>query len=525
MGFFDWLFGRRRGVKKVQPPTATQPGSSATSGPMPSIPVPPPPRQLDLSAADFLPMARGAQLAAAQNVARGGPWFGRRDLIPPADDPRTKLIDRGLVTNGLLTPEQLVEIHRAGAEMERVRPTLEAVAAEAAKVGEAAVEADREQRAKLKERKKSEAAERKKQRAAGIAERKARDILFLGRGVSGRLGDRVSDAAKLDSLGLPKLATPAHLAAALGLSIPRLRWLAFHGEVATRVHYVSFSVPKKSGGKRTLSAPHRTLAAAQRWILANIVAKLPVEAPAHGFLPGRSIVTNALPHSGKTVVVNMDLEDFFPSITFPRVRSVFQRLGYSPAVATILALLCTECPRKPLEYDGKKYHVALGPRALPQGACTSPGLSNQTARRLDRRLRGLAVKLGLAYTRYADDLTFSGGSDFNGRVGYLMARVRHITGEEGFAVNAKKSRVQRRNTAQRVTGLVVNDRPGVGRKTARRIRAILHRARIEGLEQQNRNGRPNFVAWLRGKIGYVGMARPETGARLNAALQAVLERK
>src|SRR5262249_56331809 len=125
----------------------------------------------------------------------------------------------------------------------------------------------------------------KKQRQKEIGERRARDILFLGRGVSGRLGERVSDVAKLDALGLPRLAAPADLAAALKLSVSKLRWLAFHTDVATRVHYVSFTVPKKSGGTRMLSAPHRTLAAAQRWILRQIVARLPVEPTAPGVLP------------------------------------------------------------------------------------------------------------------------------------------------------------------------------------------------------------------------------------------------
>src|SRR6185437_8790257 len=100
---------------------------------------------------------------------------------------------------------------------------------------------------------------------------------------------------------------------------------------------------------------------------------LPIDDAAHGFVPGRSILSNARPHSGQAVVVNMDLEGFFPSIRFPRVRRVFERLGYSPAVATILALLCTECRRKTVTYDGTVYHVATGPRGLPQGACTSPG--------------------------------------------------------------------------------------------------------------------------------------------------------
>ncbi|MGH7172693.1 MAG: reverse transcriptase family protein, partial [Gemmataceae bacterium] len=479
---------------------------------------------LNLDAGSFLPISRDELKEAAKEVRFGGAWFGRRDLIPPADDLRTKLIDRAMVTQGLLTPEQLTEIHQVGAEMDRVRPVVEMLEGQAALAGEAAVQAERERRAELKKRKKEEAAERKRQRAEAIAHRRATDILFLGRGVSGRLGDHSSDAARLADLDLPLLSTPAEAASALGLTIPRLRWLAFHTEVATRVHYISFTVPKKSGGTRSLHAPHRTLAAAQRWILDNILRRLPVEPPVHGFQPGRGILSNAQSHSRRAVVVNLDLQDFFPSITFPRVRSVFHRLGYSSAVATILALLCTECPRRVVEYAGQTYHVAVGPRGLPQGACTSPALSNQVARRLDRRLRGLANKLGLTYTRYADDLTFSGDDNLNGRVGYLMARVRHLAEDEGYVVNEKKSRVLRRNTAQLVTGLVVNERPSVRRRELRRLRAILHRARTEGLQRQNREGRPNFLAWLQGKIAYVRMSRPDIGAKLHAELQQILAR-
>src|SRR5262249_2539064 len=207
-------------------------------------------------------------------------------------------------------------------------------------------------------------------------------------------------------------------------TIPRLRWLCFHNEAATRIHYVQFDVPKKSGGTRTLSAPHRTLAAAQAWVLANVLAKLPTEEPAHGFVAGRSTLTNARPHAGQDVVVNFDLEGFFPSIGFARVRHLFHRIGYSGAVATLLALLCTECPRKRVVYAGTPYFVATGPRGLPQGACTSPVLSNQIARKLDRRLGGLARKLSLTYTRYADDLTFSAGPGLRRQVRYLITPVR-----------------------------------------------------------------------------------------------------
>jgi len=542
MGFFGQFLGRLFGRQgkapaKPAPPAppapgqapAPQPGSVTAPAAKPqaaapaAVPSAPPP--LDLSADAFLPIARSELREAAQDVRRGGAWFGRRDLIPPADDPRTKLIDRAMVTHGLLSPEQLVEIHQVGVQMDKHRSDLEAIERQAVQAGEAAVVADKEHRAQIKAQKKAEAAERKKKHAEAVAQRRATDIVFLGRGVSGRLGQRQSDATNLAALGLPVIHTPAELAHWLGLPVPRLRWLAFHTEVASRVHYVSFTVPKKSGGTRTLSAPHRTLAAAQQWVLANILARLPVEPPVHGFVAGRSTLSNAAPHAGRAIVVNLDLQDFFPSIAFPRVRSVFQRLGYSPAVATVLALLCTECPRKTVEYDGKTYHVAIGSRGLPQGACTSPALSNQVARRLDKRLAGVAAKLGLTYTRYADDLTFSGAAELNGRVGYLMARVRHIAQDEGLAVNGKKSRVLRRNAAQRVTGLVVNDKPGVGRREVRRLRAILHRARHEGLDKQNRAGRPNFLAWLEGMIAYVHMVRPEFGARLKTELKALLEKE
>jgi retron-type reverse transcriptase len=476
-----------------------------------------------LDAEAFLPITRQEikEAARGKNLF-GNAWFGRRDLIPPADDPRTKLIDRAMVTHGLLSPEQLHEIHEVGALMDQVRPTVVAIEHRAALEGEAAVQADREARARVKAQKKAEAAERDRRRQEEIARRKATDIVFLGRGVSAGLRDRKSDFDKLARAGLPALSTPADLAGALGISVPRLRWLAFHNEAATRVHYVQFAVPKKSGGTRTLSAPHRSLGEAQRWVFREIVSKLPVDDSAHGFVAGRSIVSNASPHCRRAVVVNMDLEGFFPGIGFPRVRKVFERVGYSPAVSTVLALLCTECPRRAVVYDGVTYHVATGPRGLPQGACTSPGLSNQVARRLDRRLGGLARKLGLTYTRYADDLTFSGDEALEGRVGYLMARVRHIAGDEGFAVNESKTRVLRRNSAQTVTGLVVNDRPGVRRGEVRRLRAILHRARAEGLDRQNREVRPNFAAWLGGKIAFVAMARPEVGAKLRAELDALL---
>src|SRR6185436_17792305 len=120
-----------------------------------------------------------------------------------------------------------------------------------------------------------------------------------------------------------------------------------------------------------------------------------------GFVSGRSTVSNARAHLGRSLVVNLDLKDFFPSVTFPRVRGLFESVGYSPAAATILALLCTESPRMAVDHDGTRHWVAVAERALPQGACTSPAIANLVARKLDRRLAGAAKKLGWTYTRYA----------------------------------------------------------------------------------------------------------------------------
>lgn len=451
-------------------------------------------------------------------------WIGRVDTIPPQSDERTALIDRGLILRGLLDETQIAEIHRVGDLWLRHHDAVQLAEAAAAGSVDAALAEEKKRKEALEARKKQEASERRAARAAEVARRRAEDIVFLGRGVSAGLRDRRSLVERLEQLGLPVLSTPADVARALGIEIPQLRWLAFHSEAAERTHYVYFDVPKRSGGTRHLAAPHERLAAAQQWILTSILERLPVEEPAHGFVKARSTVTNASPHVGQHVVVNLDLSDFFPSIGFRRVRGVFRRLGYSEAVATVLALLCTEAPRRVVEYDGRRYFVAVGERALPQGACTSPALSNQVARKLDRRLRGMAARRGWTYTRYADDLTFSAGRERAAEVPMLMARVRHVVEEEGFAVNPLKGRVQRPMGRQEVTGIVVNQRLGLRRDEVRRLRAILHGARRSGLEAQNREKVPHFEAWLRGKLAYLAMVDRPRGLAYLRELDALTGR-
>lgn len=526
--FLQWIFGSPQGRPDAAPrppqaPTgvpyqrpsagSANPTSSGSTAPQRASGL------AGLDAGRFTPLTD----AEIKKKGQGIRWtwssvnFDRRDQIPPASEPRTALIESAMVAHGLVTPEELAAMHAAGDEMAILRPALGGVHA----AGERAVAADEEQRRAIKAAKKAESEARRQARAEAVVRRKATDIVFLGRGVSSGLSDRRANIERLHALNLPVIAAPEDLAKVLELPIPRLRWLAFHSEAPAVTHYVRFQIPKKSGGTRELATPHRDLARCQNWIRVNILDRVPLHPAAHGFVAGRSTMSNAVPHVRRAVVANADLKDFFPTITFPRVRGVFQELGYSPCVATILALLCTECPRRAVVYGGRELFVATGPRGLPQGACTSPALSNLVARGLDGRLAGVARVMGWDYTRYADDLTFSADGEAGGKVGWLLARLRHIAQEEGFTVNEAKTRVQRQNSRQTVTGIVVNKRPNVPREIVRRIRAILHRAEAEGLEAQNRENLPHFEAWVGGMIAYIHMVHPERGRALKAKFDAV----
>lgn len=442
-------------------------------------------------------------------------YFDSRGVIPPEDLPRIQIIDRTMVGMGLISEKELAEIHDIGRQMAQFQSAAAFIHA----AGESAVRETREERQRRKEQKRAEAEQKRAILREQVQRRRATDIVFLGRGVSRGLADRRANVEKLQLAGLPLLASPADVATAMGLTISKLRWLAFHSDAPTRVHYVSFDIPRKSGGTRRLSAPHQQLAMAQHWILTNILNLVPVHENAHGFIARHSVVTNAKPHQHSSVVINTDLKDFFPSVSLARVDGLFRQMGFSPAVATILALLCTECPRQSVRFANTIYHAATGPRALPQGACTSPAISNLIAHRLDRRMSAMALKLGWRYTRYADDLTWSIAEEPSPSVGYVLARVRHIVEDEGFQMNYAKTRVQRRSQQQSVTGVVVNDRLSVARDKIRQIRAILHNAKRTGLAAQNKGQHPHFESWLAGMIGWISMVNPAQGQKLLAQFE------
>jgi len=365
---------------------------------------------------------------------------------------------------------------------------------------------------------KAEAAERKKLAKDAWAAYQTAHIVTLGDGIWW------SDEAKEDKWDtpnseeraaeneLPALDTPKQLAEALGLNIVQLRGLCYHRDAATKLHYVRFTIPKRDGTERPIWAPLPVLKAAQRWVLRNIVERLPTHGSAHGFLAGRSILSNAGVHKNSAIVVKMDIEQFFPTVTWRRVKGVFRRAGYREQISTLLALLCTESPREIVEFDGKTYYVSLGQRCLPQGAPTSPAITNALCLRLDRRVTALAAKLGWRYTRYADDLTFSrasGAADASPAA--LIKIVTKIVRAEGFRVKGSKTRLHRTGGRQTVTGLVVNGdaAPRVPRTLKRQIRAAVH-----NLE----NGKPlpegESLTRLQGYAAYIAMTDPTRGREL-----------
>ncbi|MEZ4472564.1 MAG: reverse transcriptase family protein [bacterium] len=370
---------------------------------------------------------------------------------------------------------------------------------------------------------KREAAERRKLKSEAWQAYRASHVVHLGDGIFFNddldfdAFDLPEPEARAAENELPKLDKPQQVADALGMTLAELRWLSFHREAATGLHYRRFEIRKRSGGMRAIWAPLPRLKAAQRWILREIAEHLPVHGAAHGFVPGRSILTNAQAHTGSKLILNVDLKDFFPSVTWRRVKGLFRKAGYREQVATLLALLCTEAPREIVEHEGEKLFIALGPRCLPQGAPTSPALTNALCMRLDRRLDGLARSLGWRYTRYADDLTFSLPLDHKGppALGKLLGALHAVVAAEGFEVNPAKTRVSRPGARQKVTGLVVNGTgaPRVPRVLRRQLRAAAH-----NLAQGKPLPPGESVARLAGLAAFVHMADATLGAALLAEL-------
>lgn len=316
-----------------------------------------------------------------------------------------------------------------------------------------------------------------------------------------QIRDLLTDPEQLASLQLPHWESEEEIAAALGITLKQLQHFTIHRHRDKVSHYVTFRVAKRQGGHRLIMAPKQRLKSYQRTILTKLLNKLNPPPYAHAFVRGRSVKTNAVPHVGKKLVVRIDLKDFFPSVTFPRVRGFFLALGYSYPVATTLAMLVTECERQPVCHNGERYLVPVGERHCVQGAPTSPAVCNQIARKMDHRLAGLGRKIGFDYTRYADDLTFSGESE--DALKSLLGWTSKIVRDEGFELNFSKTRILRSGGCQKVTGVTVNKVLGMSRKERRLLRARLHR--YQSSDQKD----PMTKKELDGKLAYLAMLNEE----------------
>lgn len=334
---------------------------------------------------------------------------------------------------------------------------------------------------------------------------------------------------------LPELRNEPALAEWLGVSAGRLRWLADPtGRNATRTGVRAYRarwVPKPKGRARLLEIPLAPLKHIQRKLLADLLNRVPPHPAVHGFRPGHSIVTNATPHCGREVVLRFDLADFFASVPVGRVLALFLVLGYTEPVARLLAGLCTtrlsssdwNARPNPLN-DGSEHatRTRLTSRHLPQGAPTSPALANLVAFRLDRRLAGLASACDATYTRYADDLTFSGGEHLRRHAERFIRLVTLIVAEEGFALNRGKSRMQGHGKRQTVTGVVVNQRTNIPRPEFDRLKAILTNCVRHGPAGQNRDRHPDFRAHLAGRVAHVAGVNPVRGRKLWALFDRIV---
>ena len=320
------------------------------------------------------------------------------------------------------------------------------------------------------------------------------------------------------------------MARALGISAGELTWLADPQRLAaTRApHYRARILKKRNGGQRLVLAPLPKLKAAQRWILRNILDPLPPPPCAHGFVQGRSIRSNAGPHVGREVVIGMDLHDFFHQFTFKQVSGLFHQLGYPRETARTLAFLTTapirqllaaasrEARQKPADLWPQRLGLRVSQYhpCLPQGSPTSPSLANHLCVRLDRRLSALAAKFEASYTRYADDLTFSGGAGLRKGLRRFIPLSKRIIRSEGLRLARGKLRVARKSARQVVTGLVVNQKVNVAATEYRTLRALLHNCLRHGPESQNRDSHPDFRAHLTGRVAFVRWTNPVRGDAL-----------
>lgn len=345
-----------------------------------------------------------------------------------------------------------------------------------------------------------------------------------GRILIGQVAPQMAPAAGAPRIWeIPQITTLADLAETLRMHPDDLGWLISRGKVEHYRH--RWQVKPKSGRFRLIESPKVLLKFAQRQVLRKILHAIPPHKAACGFRSDCSVLDFVETHTGKKLLIRFDLEDFFPSITAARVLQIFLTAGYPESVARALTRLTTHAvPQSVLEENALAWpeRRRLATPHLPQGAPTSPALANLSAFHLDCRLAGLAKAAGAEYTRYADDLLFSGGVDFARQTRRFEVAVGAIILEEGFCPNHHKTRVLRQGQKQHAAGLVLNEKPNIDRREFDRLKAILTNCVRHGPASQNRENHPEFSAHLQGKLAWVRFIHPGKETKLRVIFERIV---
>ncbi|MEM1443123.1 MAG: reverse transcriptase family protein [Verrucomicrobiota bacterium] len=323
-------------------------------------------------------------------------------------------------------------------------------------------------------------------------------------------------------------ALPIHdfseLAQALELHSDDLGWLTAPAYLGYS-HYHCFWQKKQSGSERRLiESPKPLLKLTQNIIREKILEPVPLHEAANGFVRGKSIFDYVKPHVGRRMVLKLDLKDFFPGVTEARVIRLFLTMGYPEPVANLLTALTTHrTPTETLQAETLPPSVLnrFEKPHIPQGAPTSPTLANLCAFRLDCRLAGLARASGIRYTRYADDLLFSGGEPFRRNVRALYHSILTSVIEEGFQPHMQKTRFMPSGRKQHAAGLVLNEKPNISRVEYDRLKAILTNSLRYGPDSQNREKDPQFKEHLAGRIGWFRQSNPKRAERLDTLFEQI----
>ena len=336
--------------------------------------------------------------------------------------------------------------------------------------------------------------------------------------------------------GLPAILTLRHLAHITGIDYLYLRRIARREYDPYRI----FTIRKRSGGERLIAAPELPLGALQRWIVDNILLQRPASTASFAYSRGASSIACARRHLGAKWLVKIDIHDFFESIGERRVYFVFRNCGYQPLVAFELTRLCTRIstghsvndarwqvpPHR--RYDGLSAYAASIMGHLPQGAPTSPLLSNLVSIALDEAILKIASKYQVIYTRYSDDLTFSTGADFSHALSKAMLReVEHVLLTFGHAIHKKKTKISPPGSRKIVLGLLVDaEKLKLPRNVRKRISD--HVRGIDKFGLKSHAADRHFVSiWgmirhVRGLLNYAYEVDPQFSIALNARLSKAI---